>query len=90
MAYTTQAKKRIRQNLRRHDRNAPYRTVAARRVRDAREAIEDGAPDAAEVVRAAQSALDRAARRGIIHANAAARRKSRLARQLQQSQATSA
>ena len=51
-------------------------------MREAREAISDGDPDAAEYVRQAQSALDRAATRNIIHRNAAARRKSRLAAQL--------
>lgn len=53
-------------------------------MRDAREAIEDGAPDAAERVREAQSALDVAARHKIIHPNAAARRKARLVRALKQ------
>ena len=82
MAHASQAKKRIRQNERRAARNRPLRTSASRRVRDAREAISDGDPDAAEYVRQAQSALDRAATRNIIHRNAAARRKSRLAAQL--------
>ena len=86
MAHSSQAKKRIRQNERRAARNRPLRTRAARRVRDAREAIQDGDPDAAEFVRQAQSALDRAATRNIIHRNAAARRKSRLAAQLKATQ----
>jgi len=76
------ARKRVRQNERRADRLRPFRTRASRAVRDAREAIADGAPEAAELVRAAQAALDSAARRNIIHANAASRRKSRLAQQL--------
>ena len=82
MAHSNQAKKRIRQNERRAARNRPLRTRASRRVRDAREAIMDGDPDAALFVRRAQAALDRAARRNVIHRNAAARRKSRLAAQL--------
>ena len=86
MAHSSQAKKRIRQNERRAARNRPLRTRASRRVRDAREAIQDGDPDAAEYVRQAQSALDRAATRNIIHRNAAARRKSRLAAQLKATQ----
>ena len=86
MAHSSQAKKRIRQNERRAARNRPLRTSASRRVRDAREAIQDGDPDAAEYVRQAQSALDRAATRNIIHRNAAARRKSRLAAQLKATQ----
>ena len=82
MAHSSQAKKRMRQSEKRAARNRPHRTRAARRVRDAREAIEDGEAAAAGYVRDAQSALDQAARRGIIHSNAAARRKRRLAGQL--------
>ncbi len=82
MAHTNQTRKRIRQNDRRAAMNRPHRTRATRSVRDAREAIADGSPDAADAVREAQSAVDRAARRGIIHPNTAARRKSRLARAL--------
>ncbi len=87
MAHSNQAKKRIRQNERRAARNRPLRTSASRRVRDAREAIMDGDPNAADYVRSAQSALDRAAKRNVIHRNAAARRKSRLAAQLKAAQA---
>ncbi len=76
------ALKRVRQNQRRANRLRPYRTHATRAVRNARQAIADGAPEAGDLVRAAQSALDSAARRNIIHANAASRRKSRLAQQL--------
>ena len=86
MAHSNQAKKRVRQNERRAARNRPLRTRASRRVRDAREAIMDVDPDAADYVRSAQSALDRAAKRNVIHRNAAARRKSRLAAQLKAAQ----
>ena len=82
MAHSIQARKRIRQNERRAARNRPVRSRAANAVRDARIAIENGDSDAADLVRAAQSALDRAARRGVIHPNSAARRKSRLVRRL--------
>ena len=88
MAHTLSARKRIRQNERRSDRNKPFRTRAARAVREAREAIAAGDADAAERVREAQAALDRAARRNIIHANAAARRKSRLVSRLKAAQAS--
>lgn len=86
MAHTLSARKRIRQNHTRAERNKPFRTRAARAVRDAREAIDAGDADAAERVRQAQVALDRAARRNIIHANAAARRKSRLVSRLKAAQ----
>ena len=90
MAHSQQAKKRARQSEARASRNRPYRTRASRRLRDARWAVEDGDADAAERVRAAQSALDRAARRGIVHPNAAARKKSRLAARLKAAQTASA
>jgi small subunit ribosomal protein S20 len=47
--------------------------------------MDRGDPEQArEAVRAAASALDKAAEKGIIHKNNAARRKSRLMRQLNQ------
>ncbi|MDA0366405.1 MAG: 30S ribosomal protein S20 [Chloroflexi bacterium] len=82
MAHTKSALKRIRQNVKHAAANRPYRTRAARAVREARAAIRSGSPAAAELVRTAQSALDRAARRDIIHRNSASRRKSRLTQQL--------
>ena len=82
MAHTKQAKKRIRQNERAAARNRPVRTYTARRVRDAREAVAAGDSDAAETLRIAQSALDVAVRKGVLHRNTAARRKSRLAHAL--------
>lgn len=82
MAHAKQAKKRIRQTERAEARNRPVRTFTARRVRDARTAIATGSPDAAASLRLAQSALDRAAKAGIMHRNAASRRKSRLAQAL--------
>jgi small subunit ribosomal protein S20 len=49
-------------------------------VKKAEAAIAAGDPEAArEAVRSVQGNLDRAATKGVIHANAAARRKSRLA-----------
>jgi len=54
---------------------------------EARQLIEEGRlEEAREAVRAAASALDKAAEKGIIHKNNAARRKSRLMRQLNQAQ----
>ncbi len=90
MANTNQSRKRVRQNVIRAARNRPYRTSATRRLRDARWAIEDGDANAAEQVRAAQSALDKAAKRGIIHRNAAARKKSRLVAKLKAAQTSEA
>jgi small subunit ribosomal protein S20 len=82
MAHSKQARKRIRQNEAHAARNRPLRTRASRAVRDARVVIRQSDTEAGSVLRDAQSALDKAARAGIIHPNAAARRKSRLAAQL--------
>ncbi len=82
MANNPQSRKRARQTIARTERNKPVRTRAAHTVRAARAAIMSNDPGAGMLVRAAQSALDRAARRNVIHPNAAARRKGRLAAQL--------
>jgi small subunit ribosomal protein S20 len=77
------AKKRIRQNAKRRARNQVYRTRARTFVRFAREDIESGNVEAAaEAVREAARELDRAASKGVIHRKNAARRKSRLMKQL--------
>lgn len=75
------AAKRMRQDVRRRDRNRGYRSAARTAVKNARESIEASDPEAPEAVRSAFVALDKAAQRGAIHANNAARRKSRLKRQ---------
>lgn len=83
MAHPISAIKRHRQSLRRRERNQARITEARSAVRRAREAIVAGSvDDAQEAVRAAASVLDRAARKGILHANNASRRKARIARQL--------
>ena len=64
-------------------RNVSARSSVRTSVRRAREAIEAGDSDAAEAaIRDAQSRLDSAARKGIIHRRKAARSLSRLVRQL--------
>lgn len=81
MANTRSALKRLRSSRRRRERNRVYRSRARTLVKKARLLIEEGQLDAAEeVVRQAVSALDKAAEKGIIHKNNAARRKSRLMR----------
>lgn len=89
MANSPQARKRVRQTTKRTAENKPFRTRAARADRDARVAITTGSDDAVSLVRLAQQELDRAARRNIIHPNAASRRKSRLAQQLKAAQTAS-
>ena len=80
--YSPSIKKRWRTTAKRTARLKPFRSRAATALRDAKIAIEDGDENAEIQVRlkAAHSAIDRAARRNIIHKNTAARRKSRLAK----------
>ena len=70
--------KRNRQNERRHERNKAVRSELKTRIKGARTAVESGADDAGDAVRLAQKRLGKAASRGRIHKNQAARRTSRL------------
>ncbi|GIW09075.1 MAG: hypothetical protein KatS3mg061_0132 [Dehalococcoidia bacterium] len=70
----------MRQAERRRLRNKPIRTRTRTAVKEARAAILAGAENAAELMRTAISQLDRAVTKGVLHRNAAARRKSRLMR----------
>jgi small subunit ribosomal protein S20 len=73
----------MRQNEKRRLRNRVYRTRARTFVKRARRLIEEGNLEEAEQrVREACQALDRAASKGVIHKNNAARRKSRLMQSL--------
>jgi small subunit ribosomal protein S20 len=79
LANKPSAKKRIRQTIKRTARNKTVRTRARTYVRYARQMISEGKKkEAAEAVQRAASELDRAAAKGVIHQNNAARRKSRL------------
>jgi len=70
--------KRNRSNERRRLRNQGVRSELKTRVKTAATAIETGSDDAPEAVRMAQKRLGKAASKGRIHKNAAARRTSRL------------
>ncbi|WP_129630717.1 30S ribosomal protein S20 [Candidatus Oscillochloris fontis] len=81
MANTKSAQKRIGTNARKHARNQMYRSQVKTAVKKAEQTIFSGTPDQ-ETIRAALSMLDKAAVKGIIHKNNAARRKSRLVKKL--------
>jgi small subunit ribosomal protein S20 len=74
MANTRSAAKRSRQTLRRAARNRSVKTHLRRLQKQIRLASER----TADQVRAAISAIDKAAKSGVIHRNAANRRKARL------------
>ena len=79
MANTQSAKKRVRASLRKRDRNRSTRSAVKTLVSRARRpAVPDAASLTSEDVRRAISALDKAAEKGVLHANNASRRKSRL------------
>lgn len=82
MANIKSQMKRNRQNTKRHDRNKSVRSELKTRVRRALVAAETGADDASLAAKLAAKRIDKAASKGVIHKNAAARRKSRLQRRL--------
>ena len=85
MANTKSAIKRIKQNHKRRLRNRLFTGTARTFIKNARTSVESGTPEEARTATlAAISALDKAAEKGIIHKNNAARRKGRLMRHLAQ------
>lgn len=81
----------MRQNEKRRLRNRVYRTRARTFVKRTRRLIAEGRlEEAEEAARMACRALDKAAGKGIIHKNNAARRKSRLMRLLNKAKAGAA
>jgi small subunit ribosomal protein S20 len=85
LANTKSAIKNIRKNTRRRERNRIFRSRARTFVKKARRQIEVGELEAAQATaQVAIKALDKAAQKGIIHPNNAARRKSRLIKHLNQ------
>jgi small subunit ribosomal protein S20 len=74
--------KRNRQNEKRRLRNKGVRSELKTRTKHALEAAERNADDLDAVAREAVRRIDRAAQKGVIHKNAAARRKSRLLKRI--------
>lgn len=74
--------KRNKQNEKRRLINRNVRGSARTAVSVARAALEENAPETKESVLKAISALDKAAEKGVIHKNNAARRKGRLMKRL--------
>jgi small subunit ribosomal protein S20 len=83
MANTRSALKRMRQSEKRRVRNAAVRTSVRTAVKTTRTSLAAAAVEEARasLARAVQL-LDRAVTKGVVHKNAAARKKSRLTRQL--------
>jgi small subunit ribosomal protein S20 len=83
MANTRSALKRMRQSEKRRVRNAAVRTSVRTAVKTTRTSLAAASVEEARasLARAVQL-LDRAVTKGVVHKNAAARKKSRLTRQL--------
>ncbi len=80
MANIKSARKRARQALTRRDHNMSLRTVARTAIKDVKKAIAAGDKKAAAAALVkSQAVIDRVAAKGVLHRNAAARHKSRLA-----------
>jgi small subunit ribosomal protein S20 len=79
--------KRLRSSQRKRERNRLFYGKARTNVRQARALIEQGKLEEARgAVQKAVKALDKAASKGVIHKNNAARRKSRLMRALNEAE----
>ena len=81
MPNNASAKKRMRQEQKRRLHNRSVKSLVKTQITKARNAVALD-ENAEEAVRAAVRELDRAAKKGVIHPNNAARRKSRLMKQL--------
>jgi small subunit ribosomal protein S20 len=79
LANSAQARKRARQSENRRQHNAARRSALRTQVKQVVQAIEAGDKDtAAQAYKGAVPAIDSAVGKGLIHANKAARHKSRL------------
>ncbi|HEY7111313.1 MAG TPA: 30S ribosomal protein S20 [Thermoanaerobaculia bacterium] len=85
MANIQSAEKRMRQTARRQKRNRGVRTRLRSTLKTYRSASEK---DQSQMIGATVSEIDRALKKGVIHRNAAARYKSRLARNAQATKAS--
>jgi small subunit ribosomal protein S20 len=82
LANIKSAIKRNKQNEKKRLRNRVVRGSTRTFIAKAQKSLVDGKEDAAEAVKLAISSLDKAATKGVIHKNNAARRKSRLMKRL--------
>ena len=81
MPNSPSAKKRLRQNVTRRGRNRSVKSRLRTQIRKVREAIDAGkADEATSELRTAVKLLDKAAGKNVLHANVAARTKSRLSK----------
>ena len=91
MAHSLSAKKRVRQNMKRRARNRARKELIKDQVKSFSSALTHGDFDKAEAeLRKVAQRLDRVAVKGTIHKNTAARKRSRLTKQLNAARAKAA
>lgn len=88
MANIKSQEKRIRTNELARQRNVAVRSKMKTFMKSAEQAIADGGADSTAVVTKAISEIDRAAAKGVIHKNSAARKKASLQLQLSKKSAS--
>lgn len=84
MANSKTAKKRIKVIAAKTMRNKSYRSSLRTAIKKADLALVNGAEDTTQTVRGAMKKIDQAVSKGILHPNTAARKKSKLAKRLNQ------
>lgn len=83
MANTKSAEKRHRQSLEQRERNRAHRSRLRTAIKKLRTAVASGdAASAQQLLPETLSVIDKTAQKGVIHDNAAARYKSRLAQKV--------
>jgi small subunit ribosomal protein S20 len=81
MAITRSAKKALRQSIRRRTRNLVYKEKIKGLLKEARNLVSQKKPEEAKsLLVKIYKALDKAAKKGVIKKNTAARKKSRITR----------
>lgn len=80
MANHKSAMKRAKQDEKKRLRNKTVKTQMKNAVKSVRTAAAEKTGDASTILNQAQSIIDRSAKKGVIHKNAAARKISRLAK----------
>ena len=86
MANHKQALKRIRQNIKRRDRNRQRRSLMKTAIRKAREAMTAGQEDSKVLFQDAVRRIAKARTKGLLHASTAARKVAKVSRAFHRSQ----
>ncbi len=80
MAHTKSAMKRMRQNAKRNLRNRSFRSNTKTWIKKLEKSVREKAADVNQILSSCVSVIDKAAAKGVLHPNTAARRKARLYR----------